>query len=123
MRRLVLLLGAMAATACSERGALLKASAPSDWVGRDTFKLYADRIEEALGTFNDIRVFEKRDNGTWRLVSGWYVPVTLGGHRPEYYSHDMDSDRPMMLPTIVQDSAKNYAGGDGQSNPCEGEEK
>lgn len=117
MRRLFLVLGAMAAAACGERGTMLKASAPSDWVGRDTFKLYAGRIEEALGTFNDIRVFEKRPNGSWRLVSGWYVPVTLGGHRPQYYVHDMDSDRPMMLPTIVQDSAKTYTGGDGQSNP------
>jgi hypothetical protein len=116
MRRLVLFVSALAlvgAFACNERGSPAGARAGTG----ASFEMYADRIEEALGTFNDIRVFDRRPNGSWQLVSGWYVPVTLNGQRPDYYVHDMDSDRPMMLPTIVQDSSKAYTGGDGQSNP------
>jgi len=117
MRRLSLFFGAVVvAAACAERGSSSASRVPTDWVGRDTFALYAAKIEEALGTFNDIRVFERNaSTGEWRLVSGWYVPVTIGGRKPDYYVHDMDSDRPMMLPTVVQDS--HYTGGDGQSNP------
>ena len=126
MGRLLVFFGAvLAVVACSENGSsagsLLSSNGrvPCDTLPRQVaeFKQYADKIEEALGTFNDIRVFD-RDTKTkeWKLVNGWFVPVTIGGKTPDYYVNDMDSDRPMMLPTTVQ-NAENFAYSTGQSNP------
>jgi hypothetical protein len=123
-RRLSLFLVAVAVVAaCSEGGSSFGRTAlrdpACDTLHRNValFKQYAQQIENALGTWNDIRVFE-RDAATkeWRLMSGWYVPVTIGGDKPEYYVKHMDSDRPMMLPTTVQSDPKGLHS-DGQSNP------
>lgn len=80
---------------------------------RESFKLFAARIAEALGVFEDITVFEQDDTGSWHLVAGQYVPVTVHDTVPARYEQDMRSDRPMMLPTRVQ----GFQGGDGQSSP------
>lgn len=103
-------------------GALLVAAAcspnePSASLTDDEIKAFRDhaaKVEEALGVFHDITVFERPSgSGSWQLVSGRYVPVTVGGTAPPDTVKDMQSDRPMMLPTHVQ----HYEGGDGQSVP------
>jgi hypothetical protein len=116
----------MVVWACAEGGSssasgLSRSSdgAACDTLRRDValFRQYAQQVSDALGTFNDIRVFERNSaSGAWRLVSGWYVPVTIGGRKPDYYVHDMDSDRPMMLPTTVQSDTLGVDD-DGQSMP------
>ncbi len=81
---------------------------------RQDFERYAVRVDSALGTFDDITVFERpTPDGPWQLMNGQYVPVTVHGRTPEHYVKDMVSDRPMMLPTRVQ----GFQGGDGQSSP------
>jgi hypothetical protein len=125
-RRLSLFCGAVAvvaAWACGQDGRTtartIYGDPACDTLHRnvDLFNQYAEQIKNALGTWNDIRVFE-RDNATkeWKLVSGWFVPVTIGGDKPEYYTREMDSDRPMMLPTTVQSDPLGLHS-NGQSNP------
>ena len=127
MRRLSLFVGAMVVAAACSKGGSSGSYASSgtgggvacDTLRRDValFGQYAQKIDQALGSFNDIRVFERRaDSGAWRLVSGWYVPVTIGGATPDYYVRHMDSDRPMMLPTTVQSDTAGVDD-DGQSMP------
>lgn len=78
---------------------------------RADFRAYAAKIEEALGVFHDITVFEENASGGWHLVAGEYIPVTVDGSTPT--GAVRQSDRPMMLPTQVvrEDPAS------GQSNP------
>jgi hypothetical protein len=81
---------------------------------REAFRAYAVLVDSALGTFRDITVFDRPSpTGPWELVNGQYAPVSVHGATPTRYVKDMLSDRPMMLPTRVQD----YQGGDGQSSP------
>lgn len=123
-RRLSLFLVAVAVVAaCAEGGSSLGRTTlrdpACDTLHRNVaqFNQYAQQIENALGTWNDIRVFDRdASTNSWRLASGWFVPVTVGGDTPDYYVKDMDSDRPMMLPTTVQ-SDKYGTHTNGQSNP------
>lgn len=119
--RVLLVLGALlAASACQERGPATGGGLPADApyeltpAQRQAFERHAVLVDSALGTFDDITVFDRPSpDGPWQLVNGQYVPVTVHGRTPEHYVKDMVSDRPMMLPTRVQ----GYQGGDGQSSP------
>lgn len=128
--RQLLACGALAAAAACQPGGATTVASSSTIPGDDlastlrergrvpadtgAFERHAKLVEAALGTFDDITVWDRPDpSGPWELVNGKYVPVTVHGAEPTMYVKDMTSDRPMMLPTRVQ----GFQGGDGQSSP------
>jgi len=122
MRRWMLVLGALAVAACgtdssgSDTPRMTAASDSMQWgpLNDTLFRRHAAKVEAALGTFEDITVFERPDSAQpWQLVSGAYTPVTVDGEVPASYASHMRSDRPMMLPTDVE----GFDESDGQSNP------
>ncbi len=114
MRKELLLCGGalIVASACGKEDARVPLAASND--DGQMYATYVARVDSALGRFNDIVVFTQ-DSGTkaWHLATGQYAPVTVDNKTPTHYVKDMASDRPMMLPTRVQ----NFQGGDGQSSP------
>lgn len=87
---------------------------PVDSASAAAFRAHVAKVEAALGTFHDIRVFDRpAGSREWQLLAGQYVPVTVDGHAPERYYDNMKSDRPMMLPTRVEGAERT----DGQSTP------
>jgi hypothetical protein len=72
----------------------------------DPYKKFTTSIEAALGTFNDIKVFDRVPGSpAWRRLIGEYVPITVNGQTPSHYATMMKVDRPMLLPTNVQKSS------------------
>lgn len=102
--------GALLATAACSKSDSPKVAMAGEL---SVFQRFEAKAVAALGTFDDIEVFRPRDDGSWELVAGQFVPVTVDGKVPTHFTHDMRSDRPMMLPTRVQ----GFTGGDGQSSP------
>ena len=86
---------------------------PTDY-DYDKHLAYMKKVELALGTFNDIKVWDRDGpDEEWEKLIGEYIPVTFGGKTPKTFHAEMRSDRPMMLPTRVE----GFEGGTGQSNP------
>jgi hypothetical protein len=81
---------------------------------RQLWATFTRKAEDALGTFDDIRVWpDAMPAGGWEPVNGKFIPVTVNGETPLTYRHNMRSDRPMVLPTQIEATT----GGDGQANP------
>ncbi|MGG7564550.1 hypothetical protein ACQ5SO_00110 [Rhodovulum sp. DZ06] len=59
---------------------------------------YTENTAAAMGVFRNIPLYE-RVGDEWRHRSGKYLPLTVDGTVPDSYHADMDSDRPMFLPT------------------------
>src|SRR5678815_112055 len=71
----------------------------------DPYRKFTASIEAALGTFNDIKVFDRSPGSpAWRRLIGEYVPITVNGKTPTHYATMLKVDRPMLLPTNVQHS-------------------
>ncbi len=88
--------------------------APAESDTTDHWAVFVEEAAAALGTFNDIRVWEDAmPAGGWAPVNGKFVPVTVNDATPTTYRHGMRSDRPMVLPTQIESNT----GGDGQANP------
>ncbi len=108
-------------------------NAGSSWNDRKLYdaklhEAYMEKVGKALGTFNDVPVFDWTGE-EWKLLNGKYIPVTVDGETLDCFETDrasvsvdgdklcykknLKSDRPMLLPIRVEE----FQGGDGQSNP------
>lgn len=76
----------------------------------EAWRSYLDNVEAALGTFDDIHVYQKTHD-RWKLVTGKYIPVTVDGAKPESYSANMKVDRPMLLPPDILAPGTGEGGG------------
>ena len=113
-KRIILALAALCACAAASQvvaDASWNDPKKYDW---EKHKAYVERVERALGTFEDIEVWDRSsDDEPWQLKNGAYIPVTVDGKTPKSYHKNMISDRPMVLPIHVE----GFNGGDGQSMP------